>query len=160
MTAPDDDRGGEPSSGGPSSEEDDESFDSFLKSFSREWLNTQLTHQVSLAACNAFWKIAFRGIPSILEMKKIEKINKAIPQYPQIKKNIYNDLCPDIKMHFVYENTSDGSIIHVNTGTTPITKYQRDPMYKKLYEEAHIEVIIVRSIANPKCIFTQAELIE
>ena len=95
-----------------------------------------------MAACNSFWKLAFRGIPSILEMKKNENIKKPIPQYPQIKKNIYLDLCPDIKMHFVYQNTSDGSIIHVNADTTPINKYQRDPMYKKLYEEAHIEVIL------------------
>ena len=78
-----------------------------------------------------------------MDRKKTENVRKKIPQYPQIRKNIYKDICPEIKMNFAYLNTSDGSISHVSADTTPLNQYQRDPVYKKLYEEAHIEVILL-----------------
>lgn len=58
----------------------------------------------------------------------------------QIRKNIYKDMCPEIKMTFGFRKKSDGSIITVAADSTPLSKFQRDPEYDKLYEEAHIEV--------------------
>ena len=94
-----------------------------------------------MAACAAFWKLAFKGIPEIISLKEKENIFKKIPQYQQIKKNIYQKISPKIHMNFAFLNTSDGTIVKVNSENTPLVQYQRDPKYKKLYEEAHIEVI-------------------
>ena len=49
-------------------------------------------------------------------------------------------MCPEVKMTFVFLKTSDGTIVSVTEDFTPLTKFQRDPDYQKLYEEAHIEV--------------------
>ena len=76
-----------------------------------------------------------------MELKEQEHLFKKIPQYAQIKKNIYKSICPKIHMNFAFLNTSDGTIVKVNSETTPLVQYQRDPKYKKLYEEGHIEVI-------------------
>ena len=58
----------------------------------------------------------------------------------QVRKNIYKDMCPDVKMTFAFMKKSDGSVITVEADSTPLTQFQRDPNYQKLYEEAHIQV--------------------
>ena len=130
---------GDPSSGGESEEEADD-FKSVLDYFSKQWLQIHLTHNVSLAASNAFWKLSFNSIAYIFDLKAAEGIRKKIPQFLQFRKNIYKDLSPEVKMTFVFLNKNDGSIIKVQENHTPLKMIQRDPQYKKLYEEAHIEV--------------------
>lgn len=110
-------------------------------SFSKKWLETQLTHHVSLAASNSFWKLAFKHVYDILELKRMEEVKRKIPQFLQVRKNIHKDISPNIKMTFAFLNKNDKSIIHVNSDHTPVKEYQQNPMYEKLYEEAHIEVI-------------------
>lgn len=44
-------------------------------------------------------------------------------------------------MTFAFLNEEDGSIIKVDSDHTPLIEFQRDPRFKKLYEQAHIEVI-------------------
>lgn len=120
--------------------EEEIDFESTFFSFSKEWLNTQLTHRVSLTASNCFWKLALKYIPKIHELKTAENIKKKIPQYLQVKKNLYQDHCPEIRMSFVFLNKADGSIIKVQDDHTPLNQFLRNSQYQLLYEEAHIEV--------------------
>lgn len=128
-------------SGDDSNIEEEESFDSLFHSFSKKWMETQLTHHVSLSAANDFWKLSFKCIADIFDKKIAEGVSRKIPQYLQVRKNIFKDLCPEVKMSFVFLNKTDGTITHVKENHTPLSRYQRDPNYEKLYEEAHIEVI-------------------
>ena len=122
--------------------EEEDSFASFFDSFSRQWLNTQLTHHVSLAASNAFWKLSFNCVPKLVELQANEQVKRKskIPQFLQVRKNLHKDLCPDINMTFAFLNKEDQSIIHVNVDHTPVKEFENNPKYQKLYEEAHIEV--------------------
>ena len=45
-------------------------------------------------------------------------------------------------MTFAFKDKTDGSVTTVNVDKTPLREFQRDPKYQKLYEEAHIEVIL------------------
>ena len=65
-------------------EEGNESFKDLLEFFSRQWLQTQLTHKVSLAASNSFWLLAMQNIPRIMELKNIEGHKRKIPQFMQV----------------------------------------------------------------------------
>ena len=123
-------------------EQDENSFAEMLKSFSNEWLHVQLTHHVSLSATNAFWGLTLKHFQQLMDLKEAEGIKRKIPQFGQVRKNIYKDLCPDITMTVAYLNKTDNTIIRVNVDATtpPLSHYQRDNQYKKLYEEAHIEV--------------------
>ena len=105
-----------------------------------DWLHTQVTHHVSLAATKAFWKLSFQHVAKLYELKADQGISRKIPQFPQVRKNIYKDYCPDVKMTFAFMNKNDGSIVYVNEDHTPLQQYQRDPQYQKLFEEAHVEV--------------------
>ena len=128
--------------------DDDESFSEMLISLANDWLQTQLTHHVSLEATNAFWRLSLKSFHKLIERKTAEGIKRKIPQFVQIRRNIYKDICPDVKMTFVFLNKNDNTIVNVNTNQTPLTDYQRDPQYVKLYEKAHIEVTLFTILAS------------
>ena len=111
-----------------------------FQSFSKQWLHAQLSHHVSLSATNSFWALSMKYVPKLIAMKEQENIKKKVPQFVQVRKNIYKEISPDIHMTFAYLNIDDASIVHVNEEYTPLRDYQRNPTYQKLYEEAHIEV--------------------
>ena len=103
-------------------------------------MHAQLTHHVSISAANHFWSLAFKYVGHLLQLKSNENINKKIPQFIQTRKVTYQEICPDVKMSFAFFNKSNNSIVHVQADHTPISQYQGDPNFQKLYEEAHIEV--------------------
>ena len=120
---------------------EENSFISLFQSFSKQWLHAQLTHHVSLAASNEFWNLSFQYVSKMVEMKEKEKVRRKIPQFLQARKNIYTEISPRIFMTFAFLNKEDGTITCVDVEKTPLDKFQRNPQYQKLYEEAHIEVI-------------------
>lgn len=120
--------------------DDDNTYKCFMESFSKKWLDTQLTHQVSLKAAESFWDLAVCQLGKILEKKKEEKVKKKIPLFVTQKRKLYKELAPEVKMSFVFKKLDDGTIIKVNSDHAPLTQYQRNPNYQKLYEEAHVEV--------------------
>lgn len=132
----------DPTDSGDSDDDKEGCFEDMFAALSKQWLNVHLTHHVSLAATSSFWRLSLKYFHKMLEMKKDEGIERKIPQYLQVRKNVYKNLCPDVKMRFAFLNKTDNSIVYVNAEETPLSQYQRDPKYQKLYEEAHIEVII------------------
>ena len=134
------DRGDREADDDDDDEDEENSFESLFLSFSNQWLHTQLTHHVSLAASNDFWKLSFKYVSKILEFKFNEGVKSKIPQFLQIRKNIHRNICPDIRMNFVFLNKTDNSLVRVNVDHTPVKEYERNPQYQKLYEEAHIQV--------------------
>lgn len=134
------------SSGSDLEELPDDNYSSLLKSFSKTWLEAQLTHRVSISGANAFWDMAFKNVPRILQLKALEGIRKQVPQYINQRRVIYKEVSPEVKMSFVFKDKTDGSIIHVAQGQTPLNEYERDPKYQKLYEVAHIEVTVKHNI--------------
>ena len=82
-------------------------------------------------------------------MKAAENVQKKIPQFIHMRNVMNKNICPEVKMSFVFLNKNDGTLHHVQDDQTPLTKFQRDPRFKKMYEEAHIEVIIRMSVYGP-----------
>ena len=109
---------------------------------SRKWYLAQLKHEVSATAAEAFWEIARSFWPRIVEAKQQEEITKKTPLFQNQRKRLDRDLCPDINMEFSYLNIATGVVTKVNSQSTPVKEYERDPQYIKLYEEAHIQVIM------------------
>ena len=111
-----------------------------FKSFSNQWLHAKLTHHVSLTAANAFWKLSFQYVGRLLQMKIDQNIKRKIPQFPQVKKVLYKNMCPDVKMSCAFLDKTNNSITHIAENDEQFSIIQGDANYQKLYEEAHIEV--------------------
>ena len=121
--------------------EESDTFESVFTSFTENWLQTQLTHHVSLAGANAFWKLCFKYVSDLYALREAENISKRIPQFVHVRRQVYKQICPNIKMTFVFKDKTNGMVHYVEDDQTPLTNYQRDPKFQKLYEEAHIQVL-------------------
>ena len=95
-----------------------------------------MNHHVSAAAANAFWDVAFKSIPPVLEKKR--KIAKFIQQ----RRKLVRDYCPQIHMEYCFRRKSDNAIIKHHGPSAPVKAYQSNEKYEKLYEMGYIEVIL------------------
>lgn len=107
-----------------------------------QWLKLQLTHDVSLAATDAFWSLAMKCIPKLLHIRDVQGIKRKIPQFPNQRKNLYRKECPKVFMSLAYLNTETNDIVYVNkVDSTPMKTYDQNNKFTKLYESAFIQVI-------------------
>lgn len=117
----------------------DQNYQEILQALSEKWLLVQLTHNVSAAATNSFWQYVVDFFPALFLAKEKSNVNKNIPGYIHQRRKLYNDICPEIHMKFVYLNRSTGVIETILCNKDPSQKYPK-AKYLKLYEEAHINV--------------------
>ena len=122
-------------------DDDDEDYFDLLYQFSKEWLSVQLTHQVSLSAADAFWKLALKFMPRIIKSKGNNNVRRKIPKFQNQRRMLYRQLCPRIGMNFAYkDNDTDMIKLVNNVETTPRKHYEQNPRYTKLYEAAFVKV--------------------
>ena len=102
-SAPPGDSGPESSSGdgGDASTDEENSYQYCFKALSNQWLHSQLTHHVSLAACNSFWNLAMQNIPKLMEMKKNERVTRKIPQFTQVSRCLLVNLLLSRPFHML-----------------------------------------------------------
>ena len=120
-----------------SDDDEVENYKGLLDELSKKWLNVQLTHEVSASATESFWKTAMNLMPPLFEHRNRLHIQKNVPGYKHLRRQLYNDFCPEITMTFAFMKISDQSIevIECNTAQT-----RSKSEYIKLYEEANIKV--------------------
>ena len=111
-----------------------------LDNLSKKWMSVHLTHNVSLTATYEFWKLAMKTIPKLMDVKKRQDIQRKTPQLVHLRRKIYQELCPEVHLNFIYLRTSTNETIKANSKTTPIKQFQSDPDYIKQCESAHIKV--------------------
>ena len=75
----------DPNSSNNEASDEDDSFQYSFKAFSNQWLHTQLTHKVSLAASNSMWNLAMKNVQNLMELKERDGVSKKIPQFLQVK---------------------------------------------------------------------------
>lgn len=78
-------------------------------------------------------------VPDLLEKKESQNIKRKVPTFKHLRRQLYNDNCPEVQMKYVFRDLLDGSIKVVNTTTAPKECNLRS-RYEKLYEEAHVKV--------------------
>lgn len=99
----------------------------------------QLTHHVSAAAANSFWKLGVHKLHPLLAQKEDSGITKNVPGFIHLRRQLHEDQCPEIHMKFVYMNRETKAIETVHGSKAPIKQFPKSK-FIKLYEEAHIKV--------------------
>lgn len=122
-----------------------------LDKISKEWQLIELSHKVSKTATNMFWKVATDQLQSLQKFRETNKICRKIPQFRQVRKRLYRKHVPRISLEIGYLERSTGKIIKVeDTTQTPASKYPPN-QYKKLYEQATVNVQDILKIHNSRC---------
>ena len=120
---------------------EDDDYYNLLNELSRKWLAIQLTHKVSLKATDSFWKVAVAYIGKVFEAKQRQGIRRKVPQFIHQRKQIFSKECPRVSMNFAFKN-NDTQEVHVinNVDCAPLKRFQNNPKFTKLYEEAYVDV--------------------
>ena len=122
--------------------EEVDDYDSILHFLSKEWLTTEVHHRVSKTASDAFWALAKKWFHKLFTVKKIQKVTRKTPDFVHIRRRLYLDYVPPIKMDLGYRNKEIGEIsVLENTLVTPKSQFPRH-QFDKIFEIGHVEVII------------------
>ena len=132
-------------------EEIDEVDDYFtlLKYLSKEWVTVELDHRVSKVASEAFWDLGKRWFHRLFNTKKIQRISRKTPSFTHLRKQLYKDYVPPIRMDIAYMDKETGELTIVeDTPTTPKKQFPSN-RFKKMWEIAHVKVTFV--VYMPLC---------
>ena len=121
-------------------EEEEEDYFTILENMSRQWILSEVDHTVSQSATNSFWDVAFSFIPKLLEAKKLQKVTRKVPKFNHIRRQLYKNKTPEVRMEIAYRNKETDEITIVEDTSTPASKFS-PAVYEKLYEKAYVKVI-------------------
>ena len=121
-------------------EEDENSYHGVLSKLSKQWLCSQMTHNVSAKATNAMWDLAMEYIPRLASIKKEQNLTRKTPKFIQQRRKLFTQFCPTVHMSFGFKDKLTGETQVVHGYGAPYNSFQRNPQYIKLYEEANVEV--------------------
>lgn len=116
---------------------DESNYSDILKKFSEKWLMIQINHEVSVKAASLFWEAAMEFFPSLYEAKLNDQAAKKSKCFSHIRQKMYKESCPKVTMKYGFLNKDTDEIELVVSETAH--KFDRSK-YKKLFEEAHVEV--------------------
>ena len=102
----------------------------------------QLTHNVSLKATDAFWRVAVNSLDRLYNAKKRDGIKKKIPQFTHQRRMLYATVCPKVTMNFAYmHKETEATFVLNELQKAPVKTFENDTNYQKLYECAFVQVI-------------------
>lgn len=118
-------------------------YEDVLSDMSKKWLATESNHRVSKEASNAFWRIATEYFEKLYDAKRDERITKKTPQFSSIRKKLYIENLPKIKMQLAYQHkTTEELTIVEDVESTPVSRFPPS-QYRRLYEIASVDVSII-----------------
>ena len=150
----DDDGGSPPPPGSPLPPDDDDDddwadsyqdlqdeihFHDFYEEVCKDWLDTEVDHNVSKTATNIFWRLACTKIVKLFELKRRQNITRKVPQFQQVRKSNLKHI-PPIEMEIGYMDKTTGDvIIESQLKKTPVKMYPPS-QFQKVYEIASVKV--------------------
>lgn len=112
-----------------------------MKSLSKDWLLCELGHRISMEASNELFEIAKKYFFNLMTAKINEGVTKNVPQFVHLRRLLYNNNVPDVKLEVAYLKKETGEIIVLDDlEKTPRSRYPANE-YVKLYEIASVKVI-------------------
>ena len=115
-------------------------YSTILKHFTKEWLQIELDHRVSKAASAAFWNLGKQWFHRLFTIKNLQRIGRKTPGFSHLRKQLYLDYVPPIRMDLGYLDKDTGNLIIVeDTQITPQKQFPR-LRYQKLFEIGHVKV--------------------
>ena len=124
---------------------------SMLRNLSEDWVLQEVNHRISKEASNSLWRLANDSFHQMYLAKANQ--GRKIPQLPHLRRKVYDDNLPPIKMAIAYQSKEDGEITVVEVESNPVSKFPPS-RYRKLYEIASVKV----SLSINSYVFTKTTL--
>ena len=130
-----------------------QSYRAILNALSREWIDTELAHNMSNEASNRLFEVGKKWFHKLFQAKKDEGVSSRVPQFVHLRRQLTDKFCPEVSLEFLYKHKETGVITTTDKCTsTPISMFPPSE-YEKLCEVASVKVIKFNTIS-----FTQLAL--
>lgn len=117
-----------------------EDYDTILKHLSKQWIDTEISHRVSKTASDAFWKLGKKWFHKLFQTKAAQGVRRKTPDFTQIRRRLYIEYVPPIKMDICYEDRENGALsIIQDTLVTPKSQFPPH-RFTKVWEIGKVEV--------------------
>lgn len=115
-------------------------YETIFEHLCREWIQVERNHRVSKVASDAYWALGKAWFHRLFTTKSRQNIRKKTPQFTHIRRNLYKNFVPPVKLSICYQKKDSGMLTVVeDTLVTP--KKQFPPhQYTKMWEIARVEV--------------------
>ena len=139
------------------SEVEENGYIPIFTELSKQWLLTEVSHRVSKEASNEFWRLSNNLFHQMYEAKAGR--GRKIPQYCQVRRKMYKDLVPKVKMEIAYQDKETGEFTIVeDVNTTPVGRFPANT-HRRIYEIASVDVsnifLIIYSCTTSLCLIDQ-----
>ena len=143
------------------SSDNEKSYEEILQDFSQKWLLLELTHRISKSGSNDFWSLSKEYFPSLIAARMNQGVTSKFPQFPTLRKKLYDDYLPPIKLEVVYEHKQTGDVIVLrDLDSAPVNRFKPSE-FTKLYETVTVKVKNITGKKNnpfPMLAFTRTYL--
>ena len=120
-------------------EPEGQNYEDLLQELKEKWIDTELDHNVSNSASNAFWRVATAFFPKLVECRHLENVKKKIPQFNHIRKKLYDENVPEIDMQIGYRSKTTNETTVVDCTKAPQKRFPPDK-FEKIFEIASVKV--------------------
>lgn len=111
-----------------------------LLKVSKDWILTEINHKLSKESANELWRIANQYFAQMYKLKEEQGITKNIPTFNHLRKKLYENNTPKVKMEIAYECKETGDItIMEDLEKTPVSRFPPNT-HRRLYEIASVDV--------------------
>ena len=117
-----------------------EDYRTILSSLLQDWILCEISHTISKKASNSLWKIAQAHFYKLYSAKAAQGVKRKIPKLPQLRKKMYDDYTPEVKMEIGYISKATGEVEVVkDVQSTPVSRYPPST-HRRIYEIAYVDV--------------------
>lgn len=103
-----------------------------------QWVGIETNHRISKEASNSFWQLANKMFPKLYATRGDE--GRKIPQIPHLRKRLYDEKVPPVKLEVGFECKESRETIIVKDATCiPVSKFPPN-QYRRQYEIASVDV--------------------
>lgn len=116
-----------------------EDYESMLSKLSKDWLEIELSHNVSKVAANAFWNLSRNSFHQMFRVKELQNVTRKTPSFEHIRRKLHGNIVPPIHMEFGFQNKQTGELTVVEDTKTPRFNPHE---FVKLWEVSTVKVIL------------------
>lgn len=126
------------------SDENPQSYGAILHKLSKDWMSTEMHHDISKSASDALWQVALKWFHPLIVAKERENVRKNVPQFVHIRRTLTKKKSPAISMKIAYEEKETGRVSIANSESTPSSQFPKST-HKKIFEIASVKVCMQKT---------------
>ena len=114
-------------------------YETILKKLSKDWLEIELSHNVSKVAANSFWDLGRKMFHNLFQAKELQNVRKKTPSFVHMRRRLHGRIVPPIHLEFAFQNKETTELTLIEDTKTPRGRFNPHE-FTKVWELATVKV--------------------